>query len=299
LIKIAQRLAEHMTSDYTLRPAVNDDYDVLSSFFNDRIFIHRHLDWRSSLDWLDKQPYWLMFKHDQLLAALACPPDPPGIAWIRLFASSETIRADLSFQLLFECARRHLPSEPPVTIATLGLQSWFSNLLTEYRFVHHQDIVVLKWTDDSAFQFKAPIGVSLRKMSPADLFTVAKLDNISFQPIWQNSFETLSLAFSQSAYATIAEFEGEIIGYQICTSTHYSGHLARLAVDPAFQKHGIGHFLVQDVIEYFKRNYYGHLTVNTQSDNHSSLALYKKAGFTFTGDTFPIFIYPREYFKSS
>jgi [ribosomal protein S18]-alanine N-acetyltransferase len=285
-----------MTSDYTLRPAEINDREALTAFINDRVIIHRHLDWRTPLDWLGKQPFWLMSKQGQLEAALACPPDPPRVAWIRFFASAEYLRADAAFQLLFECARRRLPNQPPVTIVALGLQNWFINILSEYGFIHHQDIVVLKWSDDASIKFSAPQGVSIRPMTTSDLPLVASLDNSSFQPIWQNSLETLVLAFDQSAYATVAVIEGKIIGYQICSSSNYSGHLARLAVDPDLQKRGVGHFLVQDVIDYFIRHTSGRLTVNTQSDNHSSLALYRKAGFTFTGDTFPIYVFPRKFY---
>jgi ribosomal protein S18 acetylase RimI-like enzyme len=31
------------------------------------------------------------------------------------------------------------------------------------------------------------------------------------------------------------------------------------------------------------------LTVNTQSDNHASLALYEKMGFVITGEKFPVY----------
>jgi len=33
------------------------------------------------------------------------------------------------------------------------------------------------------------------------------------------------------------------------------------------------------------------LTVNTQSDNLASLALYEKMGFTVTGEKFPVYCY--------
>jgi RimJ/RimL family protein N-acetyltransferase len=34
------------------------------------------------------------------------------------------------------------------------------------------------------------------------------------------------------------------------------------------------------------------LSVNTQSDNDASLALYQKMGFTRTGESFPVLVYP-------
>jgi ribosomal protein S18 acetylase RimI-like enzyme len=45
------------------------------------------------------------------------------------------------------------------------------------------------------------------------------------------------------------------------------------------------------MIKYFKRKGIDQISVNTQDNNTSSLALYKRLGFELTGETFPVFRY--------
>ncbi len=134
-----------------------------------------------------------------------------------------------------------------------------------------------------------PASVSLRPMSINDLEEVQKLDEIAFDPLWRISLSALRNAFQQSAYATVAQSGGKIIGYQLSTSTPYSAHLARLAVHPQQQRQNIGHALVQDFLQFTRANDLWRVTVNTQSDNDASLALYAPVGFGTTNENFPVF----------
>jgi ribosomal-protein-alanine N-acetyltransferase len=118
---------------------------------------------------------------------------------------------------------------------------------------------------------------------------VAKIDAAAFIPLWQNSQTLLEIAFRRAAIATIAEFDGKTVGYQISTGTIDGGHLARLAVNPVAQKNGVGTALLRDLMIQFKRRGARSLTVNTQSDNLPSLSLYQKAGFQLTGEKYAVF----------
>jgi ribosomal protein S18 acetylase RimI-like enzyme len=73
--------------------------------------------------------------------------------------------------------------------------------------------------------------------------------------------------------------------------SHHGGHLARLSVHPDFQRTGIGYNLVQDILVRFKSQGASKVTVNTQVNNHSSLALYEKFGFQKTSEIFPTYQY--------
>ncbi len=70
-----------------IRPATTEDQNALSGLLNFHGAIHRHLDWKPTMDWLGKQPFWLMESDHHLLGALAIPPDPPHVAWVRLFVT--------------------------------------------------------------------------------------------------------------------------------------------------------------------------------------------------------------------
>jgi ribosomal protein S18 acetylase RimI-like enzyme len=280
-----------MKSDYFVRSATIADQPALSSLIGFEFYIHRHLDWRTAFDWLSYQPYLLLFKENHLAAALACPPDPPGIAWIRLFVSASGFPPSETWSFLFEKARDMLAGSPPVTMAALALQDWFATLVKSSNFMHHQDIVVLEWSEQSIPELNPIDGVVLRLAENGDLSAIQEVDQLAFEPIWQHSLSAVSLAYQQSTYATVAELNGEIIGYQICTGTPFSAHLARLAVKPEVQKHHIGQELVYDLLHYFTKLGISTITVNTQKDNQASLALYHKIGFQQTGESFPVFLY--------
>ena len=61
-----------------VRPADIKDHQQLSNliFFETRL--HRHLDWRSPLEWLGAPFYWALEEGGQITAALACPTEAAG-----------------------------------------------------------------------------------------------------------------------------------------------------------------------------------------------------------------------------
>ncbi len=279
-----------MPESLTLRIATEGDQRAISTLITFEYYVHRHLDWRSPTDWLGRQPFWLLERNQRLLAALACPPDPPEVAWVRFFAASTAIDLREAWQMLFEKGHESLPPEYAYPIAGLALQDWFAQLLIETGFRHRQHIVVLQWNDRSPQKQVANSHVSLRTLKPADLPAVQVVDELAFERLWQISLDTLTRSYKQSAYSMVAEIDGKIVGYQISTQSSYSAHLARLAVDPSLQQQGIGALLVRDLQAHFSQRRSRLVTVNTQSDNHASLALYEKLGFERTGERFPVFV---------
>jgi ribosomal protein S18 acetylase RimI-like enzyme len=128
-------------------------------------------------------------------------------------------------------------------------------------------------------------------MRADDLPEVEKTDAASFNPLWQNPLETLRRAFAQALYATVAENESGIIGYQISTGGGQRAHLARLAVHPVVQGRGAGRALLSDLFRYITYAGISRLSVNTQSDNQVSLNLYQRMGFVRTGEQYPVYTF--------
>jgi ribosomal protein S18 acetylase RimI-like enzyme len=120
---------------------------------------------------------------------------------------------------------------------------------------------------------------------------VAALDAAAFKPLWQNSQVSLQMAFTQAGLATVIEDQGSLIAYQISTINPFGMHLARLAVSPDHQSRGLGYVLGQDLLQYALNNVSGRVTVNTQADNKPSLSLYKKLGFSLTGEQYPVYVF--------
>lgn len=273
-----------------VRPADLSDQQQLSNliFFENRL--HRHLDWRSPLEWLGAPFYWALDDGGQIMAALACPPEREGIAWVRLFVYSGRWSAENAWALLWPTAREEIARAGGAKVAAIAIQPWFQNLLAASGFENRQQIVLLEWRSQPT-SARQRTGIRIRKMSEVDLPEVEKTDAASFEPLWQNPLETLRRAFAQALYATVAENENGIIGYQISTGGGQRAHLARLAVHPAVQGKGAGSALLNDLFVFLTYLGISRLSVNTQSDNQASLSLYQRMGFVRTGEQYPVYTF--------
>jgi ribosomal-protein-alanine N-acetyltransferase len=277
--------------DIRIRSAVFTDQRQLARLIQYSPHVHRHLDWRNPLDWVGTWPFLIAEEGGKPVAAFACPPDPPGVAWLRLFADSDQTPLDEAWQVLWEAARPQLAGQGAV-VAAIVLQPWMRKLLVESGFSNHQNIVMLERDLPAAGPVELPEGVWLRTMLPSDLPVVAEVDAAAFDPVWQNSLPALNRAFPQAVLATVAETAQGVIGYQISTRNPFGCHLARLAVRPGSQRHGVGRALVVDLIDQLTQRGISRITVNTQSDNRTSLALYTRLGFEETGEQYPVYEFP-------
>jgi len=285
-----------MLPDFNIRPVNPQDLPVLQGLIGFEFFVHRHLDWNSPLEWIDKSPFLVLELDGRIIAALACPEDPPGVCWVHLFVTITEYQPKQTWPLLFPSILDYLQDQPQVLwLSAISLQTWFTSLLQESGFQHFQDIVVLEQELDQPkpHHYEMPAQAQIRLMENEDLRAVAEVDRLAFHPLWQNTFEVLSKAWGQGSYSTVAELAGEIIGYQICTASIYNAHLARLAVHPKAQRLGFGAGLIHNLGVHFLSRGVTRLTVNTQSDNIASLALYRKVGFELSGDSYPVFVYPQ------
>lgn len=278
-------------SPITIRAVTSADETALRKFLRSGINLHRHLDWRDALSWLGEQPIWIQESDGRIKSLLICTEEPPGVAWVRLFGASFDLDAAQAWQALsnrFFSANAARAGKP--VVACLVLQDWMAPLLSSSGFQHHQDIVALEYVRKEPPIFAPQEGYSIRLMQPEDIPEVANLDQASFETIWELSSEDLQHARARCEYRTVVEKDQRICAYQMSTMNGFSAHLARLAVLPEHQRHGLGSVLVADLINYFlMTNHLWAITVNTQSDNLASLALYKKMGFRLSGDSYPVY----------
>ena len=270
----------------SVRLAQATDRRQLANLIHFGAWVHRHLDWRPPLEWIGYQPYLVAERDGQLLAALACPPDPPEVAWMRLFAVASELTIAEAWDALWPAAHEYLWG---ITVAAIPLQGWFRNRLETAQFSYTYDVAMLAWEDQKLPSKPAPTTCTIRLMNYDDLSAVRDLDHASFDAIWQPSLDTLAIAFQQAAVATVAEDQHGLIGYQISTAGSQGGHLARLAVHPRAQEQGVGYALLRDMLMQFHRRGAARVTVNTQEDNEASFGLYLKAGFRPTGEVYPVY----------
>jgi ribosomal-protein-alanine N-acetyltransferase len=89
-------------------------------------------------------------------------------------------------------------------------------------------------------------------------------------------------------YFKVALAGQEIVGYQFNEVVKTDGHLARLAVLPAWQGRGIGTRLLAEAVTYFGQNGAERILLNTQEDNERARRLYGHFGFHPTGERVPV-----------
>jgi ribosomal protein S18 acetylase RimI-like enzyme len=275
----------------TIRPATEEDRQQLANLIHFEAHVHRHLDWRPPLDWVGYHPYLTIERNGKFLAALACPPDPPNVAWVRLFAVSSGLSVGKAWEQLWGAARESLLDTHPheLIAAAIPLQGWFRTLLEKSDFTLTHRVVVLAWRRGETPPAVKTGGFVIRPMNFDDLNAVEAVDASSFSLVWQNSRPCLEMAYQQAAIATVAEGPDGLVGYQISTAGPMGGHLARLAVQPEYQGQGIGSSLLRDLLVQFNRRGVQSVTVNTQHDNQASMALYEKVGFRRTGEDYPVY----------
>jgi len=255
--------------------------------------VHMHLDWKPVEDWLGEQPFVLVERGNRVVAALACPPDLPEVAWVRLLALADGLSALEVWALLWPIAQEELRRRRVASVAALNLEPWSAELYEQAGLARTHDVVVLSRTVGRAAPLvlgRAHPALTVRRATPAEYAAVIQLDTAAFTSPWQLSPAMLQLAIAQADYLTVAEApDGNLLGYQLSTANRNNSHLARLATLPAAQRQGVGSALVADLIAHYASLEGRELTVNTQHNNHASLAVYQKFGYTLTGARFPVY----------
>ena len=276
---------------HSIRQANSSDQKQLANLIHFGTLVHRHLDWRPPLEWIGHDPFLVLEEDNRLVAALACPPDPPSVVWIRLFVAYDEKNLAMSWSQLWSQALEMISPDPDLQVAAIPLQNWFQRLLNASQFQTTTDVVMLIWDNGKIPPEQSSPEISIRPMTIDDLSQIEVIDKIAFGSLWHNSQTSLEYAFKQAAIATIADIDGVIVGYQISTSMQMGGHLARLATHPQYQRQGIGYAILRDLLVQFKQRGAMRITVNTQEENLASIALYENAGFTLTGETYPVYQY--------
>lgn len=127
----------------------------------------------------------------------------------------------------------------------------------------------------------------LRASSMADLPTLAMLDAAAFPPLWH--FDEVALHdLLLTSRLQLASIAGALVGYTALSTNESSAHLARLAVHPHFQGHGVGRLLLEDALRYAQAQGIDTVMLNTQVHNRTAQQLYRSEGFHATGRITPV-----------
>lgn len=253
---------------------------------------HVHLDWLDPTKLIDKEPFILATVGKIPAGALGCPPDLPGVAWVRTFATAEGYDLQELWETLWTEGASRLLKLNVDHVAAIALEGWFEKLILKAGFERTNSVIFYELgLEPGMLVPRASHDTShkLRSIRSADIEAILEVDRHSFEPIWRLSSDSLAVAMIQASSASLIEDQGKVLGYQITTSSPFGAHLARLAVRPSYQREGLGTALVNDAIDSIREIGLGQLSVNTQEKNAPSRRLYEKLGFRTTGKEFPVF----------
>lgn len=121
----------------------------------------------------------------------------------------------------------------------------------------------------------------LRRLRFADLSEAATIDRNAFDPPWNNDPDTLmEICKATPHYRSRSVIEhGRMNAFAISGRTSSWGYIQRVAVEPLAQRRGLGRTLVIDSLEWMLRRKVSRVMVNTATDNHGAIALYRSIGF--------------------
>lgn len=265
---------------------------ALNDFLKGQNRTHAHLDWRTPLDWLRKPSSLILHTGIKINGVLSMADDPPHLHWARFFSIRKEDNYTYVWKKLFSSIQKRFPFEHDDLIAALCYQNWMETLLQVNGWKKAQRVIVLLWQGSLPPKQGIEKNISVRKMKLDDLPKVVQIDDLSFSSFWKFSSNTITMSFEQSAYSTVAELDGKVVGFQISSADMYRAHLIRLAVLPEERNHHIGAALVRNMLWHFSVPWIRQITVNTQHDNQTSIHLYQRLGFEYLGESFPIYQFP-------
>ena len=113
-----------------------------------------------------------------------------------------------------------------------------------------------------------------RRLTAARLADAAAVDQAAFGTGWSNDTASLDAIreATPSHRSRMIGDGGDLRGFAISGRAGTRGYVQRVAVDPDFQRRGLGRLLVSDALTWMGRHHVRTVLVNTASDNAAALA---------------------------
>jgi ribosomal-protein-alanine N-acetyltransferase len=126
------------------------------------------------------------------------------------------------------------------------------------------------------------MNLQFRKMQHQDIAEVYQIECDLFQDPWSYESFIRDVEDEQIASAFVVEnaITAEIAGYAICWKYSAEIHIGNVAVSRKWQRQGIGTFILNNLLEYFKDVEISYLEV--REHNQPAISLYQKFGFETT-----------------
>ncbi|NLJ80574.1 MAG: ribosomal protein S18-alanine N-acetyltransferase [Firmicutes bacterium] len=122
-----------------------------------------------------------------------------------------------------------------------------------------------------------------RPMTVRDIPQVQLVEGKCFKTPWSRNIFLGEVTRNDNAFYVVAVQQERVIGFAGIWVVVDEGHITNIAVDPSFQRQGIGQGLMQEIITYALSRGVSRLTLEVRLSNQAAQALYTKLGFAASG----------------
>jgi ribosomal protein S18 acetylase RimI-like enzyme len=286
-----------------IRQAVQADSRALVELLQTATYSHSHVDWKMPVEWLgtagfvlSERPHksnWFWGNASRLEACLAVGADPLPAAWVRVVALRHVDQPGPLLAAMMEQVLPYLRALPAAELGWLAADHWPDRFLPSLGFERAYEIMgYVKEGLSVPAGTDAPIHI--RPVRQEDMATLEQIEADAFAPLWRHSAESLTLGWRQAISFDVAEWEGQVVGFQysVRSYTGASAHLVRMTVRPDRQGRGVGRALLIAALEGYQRLKLQAVSLNTQATNIASRRLYEKFGFRPAGEELPVWVLP-------
>ncbi|MDT8368538.1 MAG: ribosomal protein S18-alanine N-acetyltransferase [Longimicrobiales bacterium] len=136
-------------------------------------------------------------------------------------------------------------------------------------------------------------GERIRRMEARDIARVVELESAAFTSPWHaHTFHRL--LDREGSELLVVEIEDKLVGYAVLWCVVDQAELANIAVDPEWQRRGIGSRLLETVLERARARGVIELFLEVRAGNRVARELYHRRGFVPVGVRRDYYDAPRE-----
>jgi ribosomal-protein-alanine N-acetyltransferase len=121
------------------------------------------------------------------------------------------------------------------------------------------------------------------RMEVTDLDDVMAIEQRVFSEPWTKEMFYSEFFDNRLSFSFVAKEGEEVLGYLFAWEVSGEFHLMNIAVDPQWQRQGIGEALMQKMCDTGKARSIGQILLEVRVSNLSAISLYKKLKFSKVG----------------
>lgn len=122
-----------------------------------------------------------------------------------------------------------------------------------------------------------------RPMTVSDISQVQLVEGKCYTTPWSRNTFLSEITRNDNAFYAVAEIGERVVGYAGIWIILDEGHITNIAVDPDFQRRGIGEALMYEITAHALKKGVTRMTLEVRLSNHGAQALYTKLGFVPSG----------------